>query len=112
LTKHLYVDEEYVGEVVDVKTVESLNRHHIEYIPPGEAEFTANFTVYGDLKDWWQVFHLSDVQIFEEYVEEGGEGSPENFDKLNVLSVTLVRQGEADFGYGMILFEDGTVWTG
>lgn len=111
MTNRLYVDGEYVGEVTNVKTIESLNKHHIEYIPSGNAEFTAHFTVYGGLGDWRELFQLSDAQVFEEYVEEGGEGIPEAFDKLGVLSLTLSRDGEADYSYKMVLFEDGSVWT-
>lgn len=115
MPKTMYIDGIEIGEVLDMDYTLDGEDATVVKIPAGESEVIVPITVSNVrnfMEGFMEVFHLSDAEVFKEFIREGGELSPYTLDKLNALSMVLTRDGEQDYTYKLILFEDGTTWTG
>lgn len=114
MTKTLYIDGNKIGEVMDIDYTLDGEDAIVTNIPAGNSEVVVPITLSNVdkfMEIYRKVFKLSDAEIFEQYLIEQGYGSPEDFDDLNVLSLTLVGDGQGGFRYTTIVFDDGSVWT-
>jgi len=113
MTKTLYIDGEKIGTVIDMDHTVDGEDAIVTSIPAGEDEVIVPITIENVdkfMEAYREVFPLSDAQIFKEWLAEGGEPSNQEFDNLNIYTLTLARVGEADYKYVMVSFKDGSIW--